>query len=39
MGMPPTNVPLHIRSRQPFSLITHRAEDSEGKPPSLDVAT
>jgi hypothetical protein len=30
-------VPLQIQ-RQPFSLISRRAEDSEGKPPSLDVA-
>ena len=30
-------VPLQIQ-RQPFSLITRRAENSEGKPPSLDVA-
>ena len=30
-------VPLHVQ-RQPFSLISRRAEDSEGKPPSLDVA-
>ena len=30
-------VPLQIQ-RQPFSLIACRAEDSEGKPPSLDVA-
>jgi len=30
-------VPLQIQ-RLPFSLVTRRAEDSEGKPPSLDVA-
>jgi hypothetical protein len=30
-------VPLHIQ-RHPFSLVTRRAEDSAGKPPSLDVA-
>ena len=30
-------VPLQIQ-RQPFSLVARRAEDSEGKPPSLDVA-
>jgi hypothetical protein len=30
-------VPLHVQ-RQPFSLISRRAEDSAGKPPSLDVA-
>jgi SapC protein len=30
-------VPLQIQ-RQPFSLISRRAEDSERKPPSLDVA-
>src|SRR5260370_10384139 len=30
-------VPLQIQ-RQPFSLVTRRAEDSEGKQPSLDVA-
>jgi hypothetical protein len=30
-------VPLQIQ-RQPFSLITRRGKDTEGKPPSLDVA-
>jgi SapC len=30
-------VPLQIQ-RQPFSLVTRRGKDSEGKPPSLDVA-
>jgi len=30
-------VPLQIQ-RQPFSLITRRAEDSDGKPASLEVA-
>ncbi|MGC1523852.1 MAG: SapC family protein [Steroidobacteraceae bacterium] len=30
-------VPLHIQ-RQPFSLITRRAENADGKPPTLDVA-
>ena len=30
-------VPLHIQ-RQPFSLITRRAQNAEGTPPALDVA-
>ena len=30
-------VPLHMQ-RQPFSLVPHRAEVSDGKPKSLDVA-
>src|SRR5580692_5815510 len=30
-------VPLHVQ-RQPFSLVSRRAEVSDGKPPSLDVA-